>query len=252
MPWPFCPATRDQILGAVSFEKEGISPLLQSGAGHHWIRRSLVPLDQVFVLRERRPLFGRPGIADARVESGGGLRPEWARAGEARAGVDRILASRSRRPKGDRKILPIHEVAASRVSPILHSSPIVVGSELIEDVIPAVVKNRTVGVVHPIAGISVVKGGTVWIGCRNRHRGSNIRFSLRDDVVPFLIDMDAGPGAALRMKGKGGEEDADHNSDLATQTQARRRARRDAWGEVRRQPNLGTNSHRQDIVQPNF
>ena len=118
--------------------------------GQDRVRWVLLPINQVFVLADRGPLFGMVagGLAagDAGVENHR-LTP----AVDVRAARENVLFARlPRRPERDRQMFPMDQVAAARVAPV-HVSPVVaVRIVLIEQVVITAVKNGAVGIVHPV------------------------------------------------------------------------------------------------------
>src|SRR5262245_48965219 len=105
----------------------------------------LLPVNEIFVFGDRRPLLGVT-FADAGVEEHqlavGGLcsRPRKCM----------LLAAALCGPERDRLVFPIDEVLAAKVAPMHVSPTVAVRVVLVEDVIVAVVVDEAVGVVHPI------------------------------------------------------------------------------------------------------
>ena len=162
-------AAADHQRRSVLTKQEGIPPLSDWSRCVRRLREDgisgvLVPSDQVVILRNGHPLLGLR-LADARIEKArpaiGGNR------GAARK--DRSFTLILRGPDGDRQVLPIHQVAAARMSPMLAAEAGGEGIQLVEQVVPAAVVNSAVRIIGPIGRRMEVIHRPVRVGLGRRY-----------------------------------------------------------------------------------
>src|SRR5581483_8748282 len=109
------------------------------GRAQDWITRKLLPRNEVFILGNGHPLLWLR-VTDAGVNE---ARPPVS-GDRGAAGVDGSLAFFRRRPDRDGQVLPTDEVLAAGVSPVLIGD---IGAKrivLIEEMVPALIKEGSV------------------------------------------------------------------------------------------------------------
>lgn len=188
---------------------KGIAPFVDFAVamesfGEDGVVRQLAPVDEL-AIAEGGPLFGV--VAGGTVESDAGVEDHGLAVAidGAGAGPDALLIEVSGRAEGDGEALPMGEVAAADVAPVFWAVALAEGVELIKEVIPAVVVNRAVGVVHPLGGSDDVEGGIPRIGLGARRGGVDGGLGAGDGVVVLREERRDGEkeGEQARSKAAG-------------------------------------------------
>src|SRR5215470_13766873 len=128
------------------------------GGSENRVPRELRPCQQVVILRDRQPLL-RLSVANTGVDN---PRAAVARQDGA-ARVDVRLALVFGWAQSDRQVLPIHQVAAAGVSPVHVPPERTVRIELVEEMVPAAVKDGSIRIVVPVGRRMEVISGSLWI-----------------------------------------------------------------------------------------
>src|SRR5581483_3537509 len=146
-----------------SVENERVAPFVDfpvavESLGKDRIAGQFAPVDEV-VIAESGPLLGM--VPGGTVEGDAGVEDHRLSVAVDRAatGPDALLLAVGGGTERNGEALPISEIAAANVAPVFWAVAIAERIELIKQVVPTVVIDGAIGIVHPLGGSSDMKNG---------------------------------------------------------------------------------------------